>query len=105
MENIKYLVDTPTFLRIGDPSYLEEMTSNRERLVFESNFPQDFVSSVKIENFDEDGFVQISICIAPHNQLLALYEKGKSYTFLNCIEQELGCDTACFSIETENDTE
>lgn len=105
MENIKYLVDTPTFLRIGDPSYLEEPTPNRKKLIFESTFPKDFVSSVRIEKFNEDGFVQISICIAPHNELLTLYEKGMSYKFLSHEEQELGCDTACFVIETENDSD
>lgn len=92
-------IHTPTFLRIGDPLYIDEPTPNRKRYVLERNFPSHFVSSMEIK--ENGNLMQISICIAPNDEALQVYQKDEFYSALKHETIELGCDTACFRIETD----
>ena len=94
--------NAPTFLRIGDPLYIDNPTPNREKLVYERKFPSHFVSSIETKKDIENGVVQILICIAPNADALEVYRKEEYYSALRSEEIELGCDTACFRIETED---
>lgn len=94
-------IHTPAFLRIGDPMYIDEPTPNRKKYVLEKTYPSDFVSSMQITKGDGSGCVQILICIAPNSEALSVYQKEEYYSALRSETVELGCDTACFRIETD----
>ena len=100
---MKKNICVPSFLSIGDPWYKEQYSGARlKELVFESSFPKTFVASLSIETCSEDGLVDIKVCIAPDNHLLALYEKDMYPARFNIKETVLGCDTACFEIVTRD---
>ena len=95
-------IQTPSFLFIGDPFYTEKYSGSRLKdLVFENKFPKTFVSSMIIEPDKENGIVLIKLCIAPDVKTLSMYEQDKYPIVFNAKEKLLGCDTACFVIETQ----
>ena len=99
---MKKSIATPNFLCIGDPWYQEMASDKRKKLIFESKFPTTFLSSLSIEHIKEEELYQVKICIAPDDKTLSLYEKDRYPQVFNHKELILGCDTACFDIETDS---
>ena len=97
---MKISIPTPSRLTIGDPWYRENPPQRVKELIFESKFPKTFVSSLSIKHDEESEEYAIKICIAPNNKILALYEEDKYLEVFNHKKMLLGCDTACFEIET-----
>ena len=108
-------------LIIGDPMYLEAIankadTGCEKKLVFnKKRLPKDMTCKIVIEEKEEtyEGYsfktiyVKIMCVKNTHNienilQMFNTFENNKWYPSLISKKGELGCDTACFSIETDN---
>jgi hypothetical protein len=100
---MKTSIMTPSILRIGDPLYFESYSGKRlHDLIFEQKFPKTYVSSLEIVRNSKDGIATVRICIAPDAKTLVLYETDRYPAHFNVKAMELGCDTACFTVETQD---
>ena len=108
-------------LIIGDPMYLEAIadkadTGCEKKLVFDKKrLPKDMTCKIVIEEKEEKYedfslktiYVNIMAVKNTHNieniiQMFYTFENNKWYPGLISKKGDLGCDTACFSIETDN---
>lgn len=108
-------------LIIGDPMYLETIanktdTGCEKKLIFDKKrLPKDMTCKIVIEEKEEKIgdysfktiYIKIMCVKNTHNienilQMFNTFENNKWYPSLISKKGELGCDTACFSIETDN---
>lgn len=113
-----FYVKAPKKLIIGDPMYLEDIENNRDigaekQLSFiRKRLPKDMICKIVIEEKEEKNkdhffktiYVKIMAVKNIHNiEMFNVFESDKWYPSLISKKGELGCDTACFSIETDNE--
>lgn len=113
-----FYAKAPKRLIIGDPMYLEDIENNRDtgaekQLSFiRKRLPKDMTCKIVIEEKEEKYkdyflktiYVKIMAVKNIHNiGMFNVFESDKWYPRLISKKGKLGCDTACFSIETDNE--
>lgn len=119
MRKVEFKVAAPTKLIIGDPMYLDDIVNGtdkgceKEITFIRKRLPKDTHVEIVIEEIQETyedmTFTSIRVKIlgvsekyskADAMSIMAIFKADKYHPLLVSKQNELGCDTACFIIET-----
>ena len=100
---------------VGDPMYVENYpkgSKDYKRLVADFKNPKKNCFGflrISEKEYDDEGIkwggYEVDIVTVPFKEAAEVYLDGKRYTRASKEEVQLGCDTACFSIEVDEDWE
>ncbi len=102
-----YKVQTPKRIVFGDPLYFEEFSGARlEQLVVDVQPPEAFGARVVLREFSAaeapDTLIRtMEVYLAPEEDM-DIYLRGMKYELQECIEKEIGVDTARYYLQVDD---
>lgn len=102
-----YKVQTPKRIVFGDPLYFEEFSGTRlEELVVDIQPSETFGARVVLEEFSTaeapDALIRtMDVYLAPE-ETIGIYLQGMKYEVQECIEKEIGVDTARYYLQVDD---
>lgn len=102
-----YKVQTPKRIVFGDPLYFEEFSGARlEQLVVDVQPPEAFGARVVLREFSAaeapDTLIwTMEVYLAPEEDM-DIYLRGMKYELQECIEKEIGVDTARYYLQVDD---
>ena len=105
-------------IKIGDPMYFEEFKNSPllDTLVYDRRFrgKGDWVGFVSIKEFEDSfdaeygpvtlSYIDIELSFAPNEELLNIYKRGLHYSYQKVKPQQIGVDTASYTISINDIT-
>lgn len=120
LQEVNYRMKPIKHLRIGDPSYFEELADENcdnakalKSLTFDGNIRCCDVGEIVISEVQYDTeygenkkplsftSIEVTICQGSRQEFVNIYKEGNHYKGTVRDERELACDTACFEIDID----